>query len=76
MDAGINEGGEERVMRYKDAIITVIALAVSLTILTGMAYTDQFQQAAVTESAGFDALAHNLFDGSKIACADTEQSAQ
>ncbi len=63
-------------MRYKDAIITAIALAVSLTTLTGMAYTDQFQQAAVTENAGFDALAHNLFDGAKIACADPEQSAQ
>jgi hypothetical protein len=68
--------GEEKVMRYKDAIITAIALAVSLATLTGMAYTDQFQQAAVTESAGFDALAHNLFDGSRIACADSAQGAQ
>jgi hypothetical protein len=63
-------------MRYKDAIITAIALLVSLMTLTGMAYTDQFQQAAVTESAGFDALAHNLFDGAKIACADGEGNAQ
>lgn len=63
-------------MRYKDAIITAIALAVSLTVLTGMAYSDQFQQAAVTENAGFDALAHNLFDGARTACAETGQSAQ
>jgi hypothetical protein len=65
-------------MRYKDAIITAIALAISLTTLTGMAHTDQFQQAAVAESSGFDALAHNLFDGSRIACAErpAEPSAQ
>ena len=63
-------------MRYKDAIITAIALVVSLMTLTGMAYTEQFQQAAVTESAGFDALAHNLFDGARLACAETGQSAQ
>ncbi|MDL2356824.1 MAG: hypothetical protein QFF03_16355 [Pseudomonadota bacterium] len=42
--------------------------------LTGMAYTPQFQQAAVAENAGFDALAHDLFDGSKIACADTDKA--
>jgi hypothetical protein len=69
-DAAINGSGKETVMRYKDAIITAIALVLSLLTLTGMAYTDQFQQAAVTESAGFDALAHNLFDGAKMACAD------
>ena len=57
-------------MRYKDAIITAIALVLSLLTLTGMAYTDQFQQAAVVETAGFDALAHDLFDGAKMACAD------
>jgi hypothetical protein len=63
-------------MRYKDAIITAIALTVSLMTLTGMAYTDQFQQAARAESAGFDALAHDLFDGSKMACADTERAGE
>lgn len=65
-------------MRNKDAIITVFALVASLMALTGMAYTDQFQQAARTESAGFDALAHDLFDPSKMACADqpAEGSAQ
>ena len=65
-------------MRYKDAIITVLALVASLVILTGMAYTDQFQQAGQVEGAGFDALAHDLFNGSKMACADqpAEGSAQ
>jgi hypothetical protein len=58
-------------MRYKDAIMTAVALVLSLGMLTGMAYTEQFQQAARTESAGFDALAHDLFDGARIACADT-----
>lgn len=59
-------------MRYKDVIMIAIALVLSLSTLTGMAYTDHFQQAAVTESAGFDALAHDLFDGVKLACADGE----
>lgn len=65
-------------MRYKDAIITVIALAASLAVLTGMTYTDPYQQAAQVESLGFDALAHDLFNGSKLACADqpAEGSAQ
>ena len=62
-------------MRYKDASITAIALLVGLTTLTGMAYTDQFQQAAVTESTNFDALAHDLFDGSMLACAEQPASA-
>jgi hypothetical protein len=65
-------------MRNKDAIFTAIALVLSLMTLTGMAYTEQFQQAARAESVGFDALAHGLFDGSKMACADqpVESSAQ
>ena len=62
-------------MRYKDAIITAIALILSLSTLTGMAYTEQFQQAAVVENAGFDALAHDLFDGAKMACADADADA-
>ena len=57
-------------MRNKDAIFAAIALVLSLATLTGMAYTEPFQQAARAESVGFDALAHDLFDGSKLACAD------
>ena len=55
-------------MRNKDAFTTAIALVLSLVTLTGMAHTDQFQQAAVAENAGFDALAHNLFDGASLSC--------
>jgi hypothetical protein len=61
-------------MRIKDAIITVVALALSLAALTGMAYSEQYQQAATAESAGFDALAHDLFNGAKMACADGGQA--
>jgi len=57
-------------MRHKDAIIAAIALVFSLSTLTGMAYTEHFQRAAQAESAGFDALAHDLFDGATLACAD------
>jgi len=63
-------------MRNKDAFMTAIALVLSLVTLTGMAHTDQFQQAAVTENAGFDALAHNLFDGASLSCTDGEPASQ
>jgi hypothetical protein len=58
-------------MRTKDAIITGTALLLSLSTLTGLAYTEQFQQAARFEVGGFDALAHDLFDASTLASADT-----
>jgi hypothetical protein len=57
-------------MRIKDAIITVFGLVLSLSVLTGMTYSEQFQQAAVAERGTFDALAHDLFNGSKVASAD------
>jgi hypothetical protein len=63
-------------MRIKDAIITVIALALSLAALTGMAYSEQYQRAAVAESTGFDALARDLFNGSKMAGADGGRAAE
>ena len=74
--------GKETVMglKDKDAIISAVALVFSLTVLTGMAYSEPFQHAAVAESTGFDALAHDLFNCSQIACVDdlpaTEGSAQ
>lgn len=61
-------------MRYKDAIITGLALVLSLSTLTGLAYTEQFQQAARYEVGGFDALAHDLFHASTLASADTSGS--
>jgi ABC-type uncharacterized transport system permease subunit len=48
-------------MRIKDAIITVGAVALSLTTMTGMVHSTQFQQAAAVETGGFDALAHSIF---------------
>lgn len=59
-------------MRIKDALITVVALVLSLGVLTGMAYSEQYQQAARVESGAFDALAHDLFDGVKVASADAD----
>ncbi|MDB5934155.1 MAG: hypothetical protein JWQ01_1499 [Massilia sp.] len=65
-------------MRIKDVIFTIAALALSLSVLTSMAYSEQFQQAAKVESGTFDALAHDLFNGAKVASAsfDAEGSAQ
>ena len=57
-------------MRIKDAFVTGLALVLSLATLTGMAYTEQFQQAANVEVAGFDALAHDLFDSPRLASGD------
>jgi hypothetical protein len=62
-------------MRYKDAIVTGIALVLSLSTLTGLSYTEQFQQAARYEVGGFDALAHDLFHASTLASADSTGSA-
>jgi hypothetical protein len=72
----LNTKQKEQAMRIKDAVITVVALVLSLGVLTRMAYSEQFQQAARVESGTFDALAHDLFDGSKVASADAEGSAQ
>lgn len=60
-------------MRYQNGFVAVVALVLSLITLTGMAYTDEFPQAARAESVGFDALAHNLFGGVAIACNDDKQ---
>jgi hypothetical protein len=48
-------------MRITHFILTIGALAVSLTMMTGMVHSTQFQQAAAVETSGFDALAHDLF---------------
>jgi branched-subunit amino acid ABC-type transport system permease component len=66
-------------MRIREAILTAFALALSLGALAGMTYSELYQHAASAESAGFDALAHDVFNGSKMACADgqaAEGSAQ
>jgi hypothetical protein len=48
-------------MRITHIILTIGALALSLTMMTGMVHSTQFQQAAAVETSGFDALAHDLF---------------
>jgi outer membrane murein-binding lipoprotein Lpp len=48
-------------MRITNQIITVGALALSLTMMAGMVHSTQFQQAAAVETSGFDALAHDVF---------------
>lgn len=48
-------------MRYQNGIMPVIALILAMITVTGIAYTEQFPQAAQAESVGFDALAHDLF---------------
>lgn len=48
-------------MKMTNLIITVGAIALSLTTMTGMVHSTQFQQAAAVETSGFDALAHDLF---------------
>jgi outer membrane murein-binding lipoprotein Lpp len=48
-------------MRITHIILTIGALALSLTMMAGMVHTPQFQQAAAVETSGFDALAHDLF---------------
>lgn len=48
-------------MRYQNGIMPLIALALAMLTVTGIAYTEQYPQAAHAESVGFDALAHDLF---------------
>ena len=48
-------------MRITHIIFTVAAIALSLTTMTSMVHSTQFQQAAAVETSGFDALAHDVF---------------
>lgn len=57
-------------MRYQNATVFIAALALAAMTLAGTVFTSEFPQAARAESAGFDALAHNLFGGTMLACAD------
>jgi hypothetical protein len=49
-------------MRIQNSFFTVVALALAALTAFGTVYTDQFQQASQSQSVGFDALAHDLFD--------------
>jgi hypothetical protein len=48
-------------MRIANVIVSIGAIALSLTMMTGMVHSKQFQQAVAVETSGFDALAHDLF---------------
>jgi ABC-type uncharacterized transport system permease subunit len=48
-------------MRITNVVLTIGAIALSLTMMTGMVHSTQFQQAAAVETSGFDALAHDVF---------------
>jgi hypothetical protein len=60
-------------MRIRDTFVAVVTLVLAVITVTGMAYTDQYPQAATAESVGFDALAHQVFssaaedDAAKVA---------
>jgi hypothetical protein len=62
-------------MRYQNGFMAVVTLVLALITVTGMVYTDEFPQAARAESAGFDALAHDLFDGALLAAEDAPAEA-
>ena len=50
-------------MRYQNGIIGIVSLILAAAVAAGAVYSDQFPQASHAESIGFDALAHDLFDG-------------
>ena len=54
-------------MRITHLILTVGAIALAFTMMTGMVHSTQFQQAAAVETSGFDALAHDVFGHATLA---------
>jgi hypothetical protein len=56
---------KESDMRYKDAILSVITLALAVVTLAGMAHTDEYAHGTHAEAVGFEALAHQVFAPSK-----------
>jgi hypothetical protein len=61
-------------MRYRNGIISAVMLVLGTITLGGMASTAQYAQVARVESVGFDALAHELFSGGAVVCADERQT--
>ena len=60
-------------MRLQKIVWIVVTMSMALLTVTGTALTDRFPQAAHAESVGFDALAHDLFDGALLADEEPEQ---
>ncbi|HEY0062942.1 MAG TPA: hypothetical protein VGC21_12540 [Telluria sp.] len=48
-------------MRYQNGLIGIMAIVLAAVTTLGSVYSGSFPQASQAESAGFDALAHNLF---------------
>ena len=50
-------------MRIQSGFFMAILLALAALTAFGTIYTEPYQRASQHQSAGFDALAHDLFDG-------------
>ena len=50
-------------MRIHHGFFVAVAFALAALTAFGTVYTDHYQQASQAQSVGFDALAHDLFDG-------------
>jgi hypothetical protein len=50
-------------MRIQNGFFMAIFLALAALTAFGSIYTEPFQRASQHQNAGFDALAHDLFDG-------------
>ena len=57
-------------MKYRNGIVTTIALALTSVALASVVYTDAYSQAAKAEASGVRALTEAAA-GDTIACADT-----
>jgi hypothetical protein len=49
------------IMKYQNAIMSIVMVALASATLTGMVMSDQYAHVAHAEVVGFDALAHDLF---------------
>ncbi|MCU6498590.1 hypothetical protein LPN04_12370 [Rugamonas sp. A1-17] len=57
-------------MKYRNGIVTTIALALTSVALASVVYTDAYSQAAKAEATGVRALTQAAA-GETLACADT-----
>ncbi|MYM97802.1 hypothetical protein [Duganella vulcania] len=58
-------------MKYRNGIVTTIALALTSVALASVVYTDAYSQAAKAEATGVRALTQAAAGDAAIACADT-----
>jgi uncharacterized membrane protein len=60
-------------MRVQNVLIGFMTIVLAAVTMLGSVYSGSFPQASQAESAGFDALAHNLF-ADVLGPSDEEQS--